>query len=862
MIPVIPKCETRPPIVINLDNVFMPDKDRRFAVLDRQMTIREYLDGEGIVEFDRPTICLHNGVAVLRQDWATLEIKQGDVCTFVALPHGGGGGGGGGGSNPLQIVMMIVVVVLSVYTGGAVGAAYGAMWGKIAAGVVMVAGSALVNALVPFKPNSPSISFNGNTASAERSPTYSLSAQGNAARVGEPISVIYGRHRIYPDLAATPYQEYVDNEQYLFQLHCIGLGEHDVEIIRIEDTPISNFSEVTTEVVQPGGSVTIFDPNVISAAEVTGQELFGTNEDEHDYVGPFVCNPADTTANYIGIDVVMPQGLYYSNDSGGLDDRTVTWAIEAREIDEAGDPVGAGDWIVLGANFTATDISVDSSDKSFNSTTTDFVDEGISVGTEFTTSGFANADNNATHTVTSVTSNKVIVSTTLTTEAAGASAIFEPVGEKITDNEPSTKRISYKYPVTTGRYEVRAKRTNDSDTSSRAGDSIQWVQLRGYLNISPDFSNVTLLAVKMRATNNLSQQTSRLINCIVTRKLPIWDEVTETWSAPIATRSIVWAFCDAAMSDYGAGLDESRLRMSQLVAIDELLEARGDHFDGVFDSQTTVWDALQKVARCGRALPIMQGGAVRIVRDSEQTIPVAMFGPRNIVKGSLSIEYVMPGEDTADSVEVEYFSAKTWNMAYVTAAVAGSDEEKTAKVRIFGITDADHAQREADYMAHDNRYRRKFVNFRTELEGMIPTYGDLITVTHDMPRWGQGGELVAWTADDVGAGAPYENAVLTLSEVPEFVEGDNHYIALRKTNGELVGPFACVVVEGQANQVQLTEDLTMTPYVGTSMERTYYTFGPTDKWTQYCRVLSIKPRNGGEQVEISAVAEDNRVHVN
>ena len=35
------------------------------------------------------------------------------------------------------------------------------------------------------------------------------------------------RHRVFPDLAATPWAEYSDNDQYLHQLHCIGQGEYD-----------------------------------------------------------------------------------------------------------------------------------------------------------------------------------------------------------------------------------------------------------------------------------------------------------------------------------------------------------------------------------------------------------------------------------------------------------------------------------------------------------------------------------------------------------------------------------------------------------------------------------------------------------
>ena len=66
-------------------------------------------------------------------------------------------------------------------------------------------------------------------------------------------------------------------EQYLYQLHVIGQGEYAVEQIRIEDTPISSFEEVQTETVPPGSRVTLFEPDVVTAAEVAGQELVAPN---------------------------------------------------------------------------------------------------------------------------------------------------------------------------------------------------------------------------------------------------------------------------------------------------------------------------------------------------------------------------------------------------------------------------------------------------------------------------------------------------------------------------------------------------------------------------------------------------------
>ena len=279
-------------------------------------------------------------------------------------------------------------------------------------------------------------------------------------------------------------------------------------------------------------------------------------------------------------------------------------------------------------------------------------------------------------------------------------------------------------------------------------------------------------------------------------------------------------------------------------------------------SISTVWEALTRIARCGRALPFLQGGILRIARDALRTLPVALFGPRNIVRGSFRVQYVMPGEDTADAVTVTYFSERTWAPDEVTAALPGSAAETTGKpatVELFGCTGADQAMREGLYMAAANRYRRRIMTFRTELEGLIPTYGDLIAITHDLPRWGQGGEVVA-----------ADGRMLTLSEPLEWDVGEEtaegtgtdtapptHYIALRRRDGSLSGPWP-VAPGADERTVLLSEDTDPVPYTGADEERTHFAFGPGEAWGLRGRVMAVRPR--GEQVEITAVGEDARVH--
>ena len=244
----------------------------------------------------------------------------------------------------------------------------------------------------------------------------------------------------------------------------------------------------------------------------------------------------------------------------------------------------------------------------------------------------------------------------------------------------------------------------------------------------------------------------------------------------------------------------------------------------------------------------MQGGIVRIARDEARMLPVALFSTRNIVKNSLKIQYVMPGEETADAVTVEFFSSRTWKPDEVTVSLADSNSSNPAKFRLFGCTNEEHAAREGLYLAAANRYRRRIITFRTELEGLIPTYGDLIAIAHDMPSWGIGGEIVAW--DESGNRA-------TLSEPVFFTESVLYVMALRRRDGSVSGPYS--VAPGlEANQVVFIDQPDIPVETGLSLERTHFAFGIAEKWSLLARVIAVRPR--GEQVEITCVAESQLVH--
>lgn len=715
-----------------------------------------------------PFIILRNGQAVLRAQWSEL-ILDGDIIHVVVLPMGGGGG-----SNPMQIVAMLAVMVFAFWAAPLLANAmafYGASGGMMEAigclaitpglitGGIMIGGSMLVNALLP--PPQPS-SQQQAAALAAPSPTYSLQAQGNLARLDCAIPVQYGRMMCYPDFAAQPYIEYAGNEQYLYSLLCLGQGEYSLEEVRIEDTPVSSFAEISYELVLPGGTFSDFPANVTTSGEVAGQELlYGA------YVGPFVANAAGTAANYIGIDIVMPRGLYHVNETGALENMSLTVQVEVRTIDDNGDPTSS-----------------------------------------YTVAGI----------------------------------------ETYTFRTTTPQRASLRYMVNPARYEVRMTRNDAKETESTYGHEVVWAGLRAYLPETRDFGNVTLLAMRMRASNNLSTLASRRVNVICTRKLPIWNG--SSWSAATATRSIAWAFADACRNaEYGAGLDDARIDLAALLALDATWISRKDEFNGRFDSAISLWEALTKIAAAGRAKPFMQAGMVRIVRDQQQSIPIALFSMRNILRGSFSVQYLMPTEETADSVEVTFFDANTWSQKRVLCQLYDSTAAKPAKMDLtLGVTSREQAFREGTYQAAANRYRRKLIKFSAEMEGFVPSCGDLIAVSHDMPQWGQVAEVRDHDAN---------NYILTVSEHLTFTPGLAHYIGLRRADGTVSGPWRAKHIS--AYQISYNGPLDFELYTGLDEERTHLVFGPAETWRQPALVVSVRPRDL-YTVEIICINEDVSVH--
>lgn len=423
--------------------------------------------------------------------------------------------------------------------------------------------------------------------------------------------------------------------------------------------------------------------------------------------------------------------------------------------------------------------------------------------------------------------------------------------ETLTGSTNTPIRRTYTYNVSAGRYEVRLRRESTRDDNSRVGHDIQWMNLRGYLTTVPTLEeNATFLAIKAKANNQLSSQSERRFTVIIRRWLPTWHPDTG-WSEETETRSIAWAAADVLRNAvYGGKLGDTRIDLESLYELALLWESRGDYFDGVFDTRTTVWAALQTVLRVGRAKPIMRGNVITFVRDQEQTLPVALFNMRNIERGSFTIEYSTVQEDANDGIEIEFVNSDKWSSDWVTLPLPGYadgyEPVNPAKTMLKGITERNHALRECAYMAAVQAYRNVSVQLTTEMEGLSSSYGELIAVAHDLAEWGVSGEIESW-----------DGLTAVCSEELIWGEGD-HYAVLTDSFGDLHGPFK--VVHGiLPRSMQFVELPSFDPYTGLEKERCRFSMGEATNFAKYCVISDLSPQANGK-VQIKAFVENSLVH--
>ena len=261
-----------------------------------------------------------DGRPVARADWHTTVLRGGEIVTLRTVLAGGGGGD----KNPLATVLQIGLLVASIYVPPLLTSNLFLQAG-IAAGIA-VAGGLIINAIAPPRgPDRPALPRPGG---AGADPLYSLAGGANRARPYQPLLLVLGAHRVFPDLAAAEYSEVRGGEHYLHQIFHFGLGDLAIDTLRIGETPLASFGEVETEWGGAQGRIALVASNVDSIAGGTLDDTdwierttaAGTRRIGIDLAGRIfrVDGKGAIVSNSVGVEIE------WRNDAGSVGRRALT----------------------------------------------------------------------------------------------------------------------------------------------------------------------------------------------------------------------------------------------------------------------------------------------------------------------------------------------------------------------------------------------------------------------------------------------------------------------------------------------------------------------------------------------------------
>lgn len=164
-------------------------------------------------------------------------------------------------------------------------------------------------------------------------------------------------------------------------------------------------------------------------------------------------------------------------------------------------------------------------------------------------------------------------------------------------------------------------------------------------------------------------------------------------------------------------------------------------FNGVFDAEQSALTAVAETCDSYRCWPIWRDGKFDFVIDKDET-PSHTVTQGNMKEFSQSfspvseIPYELVGQYTD--------AADRYNMTSLVARSSMTDLTKanTKTIGLKGITDRATAERETIFRLNKATNCVRAVSFKTALDTIHCTAGDLISVQSDLPQWGQGGRLL------------------------------------------------------------------------------------------------------------------------
>lgn len=658
---------------------------------------------------------------------------------------------------------VLLSIGMAVFTGGiASGAIFGIqslIWRTVLSMAIGMIGNAVISKLTAPKVD---------RSNSEQSATYGWGGTKTVTGQGYPLAVTYGRMKSAGMLLSRHVISDGD-KQYLNLLYCAGEGElSKIEDIRINSNPISNYKDVQVDIRLGTNDQTVI-PNFNDNFADQGLNYELKNEWSVQQVQGDACDAIELTIGF-------PNGLYYSNDSGGMDKTSVTVDAEIRKV-------GTQEWQSLPlSNNKGLSSHVKKEPKRWF-----FVDRD----------------------------NKKIANSNYTgyIREATNSAFY---------------RVFRFDNLDKAKYEVRMRCSGKDGTSLRHVNKVYWTQLTQIIYDDFVHPGKALIGIKALATSQLSGSDPDVSWIQERSKVWAFNPYNNQYEEKPADNP-AWAaydllhICRKIGSEYVVfGQPYGRIDYDAFNAWAEKCTLNKFTFNYIFDTAARLWDALKYPEVVGRGKVIPAGTRFTCVSDY-QSSPVQLFTVANIKYGSFTEEF-QGVEARANSIELSFINKdKDYERDVIPVYGDTYDESNSltnpAQIELMGCTSLEQAYRHGKHYLRCNKYEVRTVTFEAFTDAIACTVGDIILVQHDVPEWGEGGRVVA-----------VNGQTITLDKEVTTQPGKQYQLLVRSNTTDAVSTYNVVNVSGLNVIAQETIPV---------QKDCIYAFGEISKAAKPFRVLAI-----------------------
>jgi hypothetical protein len=647
----------------------------------------------------------------------SVQALDGDFIAVKFVPYGSNEQTGG--------LMKVGGWVLAVTGAALIATGYGAGFGGmlIGAGLGMaMGGTVLMNIDIP-KLNDP------------EKPDSDPSIRGgkNQARPHGRIPVLFGRHRLYPDLAANPHTSVIGGQQYLTQLFCGGYSDCviDIDSFKLGETPLVKFSQtkdineilsgndslVSLEIMQNGEVSKLYPCCVHEEAVNALLQNQIEDEDGNKIPGEIERETPDNT-DMIDVDIFLYNGIGKYDDKGKIG--TAEVEVRARYKEKDGEKYSLLGYFTDGGNKIS---GAELTTKRYHITKSGLKPAKYTVKVERVT---PDPEKNDSKTIDQV--------------HLGSIRSFKSVDKKGN-------------PV----YPIRPERQK----------------------------NLTVIALRVMATGKLNGVIDSF-NYVATSKLPVysgagtgplyWLEKAESRNPASA---LLYALRGAPAQE---SVDPDNIDWASFEDFYLWCEKHSYTCNAYLSESVTIAEILKMIGAAARAEILRIDSKISVVQDIERPSHMGLFTPKN----SINYSVTMMRADIPDAIALRYIdeeSGYTQNelQVYNTPDGSRADEpKKIQKVDLWGVTDSGQANRIGMYNYAVLKNRPFIHTIELDIEYLTCNKGDWIQYAGDIALTGSSQGRVAGLVFD-------DNICVGIrADEPVAAEpGKQYAVRIRKSDGSV-----------------------------------------------------------------------------